>query len=123
MHARAKSAMHAQDMYLLVDEVGGQVQIGERELDGGVNLAPRLRGVLEALEVQNEDLRSGPEVQLLGGLHVLLALGTVPGLRAVQPLLLHKGLRGMAKSSDPNWHPSHLGHSRMNIMIRITSTQ
>jgi len=43
-----------------------------------VNLVPPVAVVGEALEVDDQGVGQGPQVKLLGGLLVLLALGTVP---------------------------------------------
>ena len=62
-----------------VDNVGGHVQVLERELYHGVDLVPPVSVVGEPLEVDDQHLRQAPEVELLGGLLVLLTIGTVPG--------------------------------------------
>jgi len=43
-----------------------------------VNLVPPVAVVGESLEVDDQGVGQGPQVKLLGGLLVLLALGTVP---------------------------------------------
>lgn len=53
-----------------------------------VYLVPPVAVVGEPLEADDEDLRQHPEVELLGGLLVLLALGTVPGVVDSQLLLI-----------------------------------
>lgn len=50
----------------------------EREVDDGVELLTGVLGVWEAFQVDNENLRKRPQIQLLSGELVLLAGWAVP---------------------------------------------
>ena len=61
-----------------VDEVGRHVQASSWKVDEGGQLVAGVAAVAEPLEADDQDGGDGPEVELLGGLLVLLALRTVP---------------------------------------------
>lgn len=50
----------------------------EREVDDGVQLLTGVLGVGEAFQVDDEDLRKRPQIQLLSGKLVLLTCWAVP---------------------------------------------
>jgi hypothetical protein len=61
-----------------VDDVGRHVQVLRREVDEGVQLVAPVAVVAEPLQADDQNGGKGPQVELLGGLLVLLALRTVP---------------------------------------------
>ena len=61
-----------------------------REVYHGVDLVSPISVVGESLEVDDENLREAPEVELLGCLLVFLTIGTVPGV--IRPQLLLTGV-------------------------------
>mmetsp|Transcript_28255 Transcript_28255/g.91092 ORF Transcript_28255/g.91092 Transcript_28255/m.91092 type:complete len:427 (+) Transcript_28255:59-1339(+) len=77
------------------EDVRREIEVFDGEVDEVVELLAvdevHVLGVLEALEVEDEDLGRRPEVELLEGPRVLLALGAVPLLRLPELLALREG--------------------------------
>jgi hypothetical protein len=65
-------------LLVLLAEIIRKVQIRDREVDEGVDLANSCSRVLEALEVDDEDVGEFPEVDFLSTAADLLALVALP---------------------------------------------
>jgi len=77
---------------LRVRDVGRQVQAGQREGHGRVQLDAPAARVLEALDQHDQQLRQAPQVQLLGRLHVCAAAAAEPAVALAQLLRLQERL-------------------------------